>query len=138
VYIHVNPDEMDHMLVDPAYRMERMALAQEGLVGLMQAHQEVDKQLSGMLTTLASPYNKTMYENWWKIEKAIWKYDRWFNKIERFESRAFLDVENHERREKWMTDWKNKRWLDQYTYFFGGLTEEEQQYRDYFESDENV
>ena len=70
----------------------------------MQAHQEVDQQLSGMLTSLACPINKTVYENWWKIEKAIKKYDRWFNKIEKFESRAFLDPENHERREKRMLD----------------------------------
>ncbi len=57
-----------------------------------------------MLTSLACPINKTVYENWWKIEKAIKKYDRWFNKIEKFESRAFLDPENHERREKRMLD----------------------------------
>lgn len=104
----------------------------------MQAHEEVDKQLSGMLTSLAVPMNKTMYENWWKIEKAIRKYDRWFNKIEKFESRAFLDPENHERREKRMNERKSKRFLDSYTYFFGGLSEEEQQFRDYFESDETV
>ena len=27
---------------------------------------------------------KGTYENWFKIEKAIRKYDRWFNKIEKF------------------------------------------------------
>jgi len=31
-----------------------------------------------------------------------------------------------------MIDQKKKRWIENYTYFFGGLTEEEQQYRDYF------
>jgi hypothetical protein len=34
-----------------------------------------------------------------------------------------------------MLERKKKRWTENYTYFFGGLTEEEQQYRDYFESD---
>ena len=34
-----------------------------------------------------------------------------------------------------MLDKKRERWIENYTYFFGGLTEEEQQYRDYFETD---
>ena len=34
-----------------------------------------------------------------------------------------------------MLDAKKKRWTENYTYFFGGLTEEEQQYKDYFLTD---
>lgn len=34
-----------------------------------------------------------------------------------------------------MLDRKRERWTNNYTYFFGGLTEEEQMYRDYFETD---
>lgn len=34
-----------------------------------------------------------------------------------------------------MLERKRQRWTENYTYFFGGLTEEEQQYRDYFETD---
>lgn len=34
-----------------------------------------------------------------------------------------------------MLEKKRQRWTENYTYFFGGLTEEEQQYRDYFETD---
>ena len=30
---------------------------------------------------------------------------------------------------------KAERWTENYTYFFGGLTEEEQMYRDYFATD---
>lgn len=138
IYVTVNPDEMDHMLVDPAYRLEKTKEAQEKLVAMMMAYKEIDKQIAPYVNSLAIPVNKTVYENWWKVEKAIRKYDRWFNKIERFDSRAFLDPENHERREKRMQERKSKRWLDNYTYFFGGLTEEEQQYRDYFESDGEV
>ena len=33
---------------------------------------------------------------------------------------------------------KNERWNQNYTYFFGNLTEEEQQFRDYFESDMEI
>ena len=34
-----------------------------------------------------------------------------------------------------MIERRNKRWTQNYTYFFGNLTEEEQQYRDYFQTD---
>lgn len=34
-----------------------------------------------------------------------------------------------------MLEKKRQRWTENYTFFFGGLTEEEQQYRDYFETD---
>lgn len=34
-----------------------------------------------------------------------------------------------------MLENKRKRQVENYTYFFGGLTEEEAQYRDYFETD---
>lgn len=34
-----------------------------------------------------------------------------------------------------MMERKRARWTENYAYFFGGLTEEEQMYRDYFETD---
>ena len=46
-----------------------------------------------------------------------------------------MDTENYERREARMQERKKARLLDNYTYYFGGLTEEEQQYRDYYETD---
>lgn len=81
------------------------------------------------------PYGKDLYETWFKIEKSIRKFDRVFNKVEKFHARKFVDPENHERREKRMLERKRERWTDNFTYFFGGLTEDEQQYRDYFETD---
>ena len=63
------------------------------------------------------------------------KFDRIFNRVEKFNARAMTDVKNHERREKRMIERKNERWSKNYTYFFGNLTEEEQQYRDYFETE---
>ncbi len=135
VYIHVNPDEADHMLVDPAYKLEKLKEAHEKLYAMHMAYKEVDNQLIPQVEALPVPYDKGLYENWWSVEKAIRKFDRWFNKVERFESRMLVDPENHDRREKRMTERKNGRWLDNYTYFFGGLSEEEQMYRDYFETD---
>ena len=69
------------------------------------------------------------------MELAISKFDRIFNKVEKFNARKLSDPDNHERREKRMVDSKKKRWTENYTYFFGGLTEEEQQYKDYFATD---
>lgn len=64
-------------------------------------------------------------------------FDRQFNRIEKFNGRKLSDPDNHERRERRMVERKNTRWNENYTFFFGGLTEEEQQYRDYFETDFN-
>jgi len=63
------------------------------------------------------------------------KLDRQFRKVSKFHSRRFLDRENHERREKRMKDRASERWESNYSFFYGGLTEEEQKYKDYFETD---
>jgi len=81
------------------------------------------------------PFGKDLYESWYNIEKSITKFDRIFNKVEKFDARALTDPINHERREKRMLDRKRTRWTENYTYFFGNLTEEEQMYRDYYESE---
>lgn len=95
----------------------------------------MDEQLKKHYPELKTPYSKDMYENWVSIEMAMRKFDRWFNRVEKFESRFYLDPDNHDRREKRMVERKKDRWLDNYAYFFGGLNEEEQMYRDYFETD---
>ncbi len=46
-----------------------------------------------------------------------------------------MDLENHERREKRMRERAQDRWSTNYTFFLGGLSEEEIKYRDYFETD---
>ncbi len=81
------------------------------------------------------PFNREFYDTWWKIEKSIRKFDRVFNQIERFDGRKLIDPENHERRERRMIERKRNRWVGSYAYFFGGLTEEEQMYKDYYETD---
>lgn len=69
------------------------------------------------------------------VEKSIRKFDRIFTRVEAFQGRKFLDPENHERREKRMLSAKRDRWTNNYTYFFGGLTEEEQMFRDYYKTE---
>ena len=46
VYIHVNSDEADRILVDPAYKLERLKEAHEKLYAMHLAYKEVDKQLA--------------------------------------------------------------------------------------------
>jgi len=46
VYIHVNSDEADRILVDPAYKLERMKEAHEKLYAMHEAFKAVDRQLS--------------------------------------------------------------------------------------------
>jgi predicted naringenin-chalcone synthase len=84
---------------------------------------------------LPLPYGRDNYETWVGIEKSIRKFDRLFNKVEKFEARKFSDPDNYQRREKRMVQKRNERLVENYTYYFGGLTEEELQYRDYFETD---
>jgi len=46
VYIHVNPDEADRILVDPAYKLERLQEAHEKLYAMHSAFREVDRQMA--------------------------------------------------------------------------------------------
>jgi hypothetical protein len=43
VYIHVNSDEADRILVDPAYKLERLKEAHEKLYAMHEAFREVDR-----------------------------------------------------------------------------------------------
>jgi len=42
-----------------------------------------------------------------------------------FHNRKFIDRENHERREERMLKKKQERWDNNYTFYYGELTEEE-------------
>jgi len=136
VYIHVNNDEADRILVDPAYKLERLKEAHEKLYAMHEAYKEVDRQMAGQRIALPVAYGRDLYETWYEIEKSIAKFDRLFNKVEKFNARKLSsDRESHERRERRMTDRARERTHDNFAFFFGNLTEEEQKYRDYFETD---
>lgn len=79
--------------------------------------------------------NKLDYVTMVEVEKAILKMDRLFNRVDKFNARKFVDPDNHERREKRMLERSSERWDSNYTFFVGGLTEEEIRYQDYFETD---
>lgn len=135
VYIHVNNDEMDRIMIDPAYKLERLKETNEKIYAMHMAYDKITDQMKDMTYKVKTPIGRDMYDNWYETEKSIRKIDRMFNKVEKFDARAMTDPLNHERREKRMIENKNKRWTQNYTYFFGNLTEEEQQYRDYFQTD---
>ncbi len=135
VHIHVNPDDHDHMLVDPAYRMEKYAEAHEKVMAINASYSEIERQLSAYRLKVPMPMGRDIYEQWFKIEMAIRKFDRIYNRVEVFHGRKFNDPDNHDRREKRMVERKRDRWTNHFAFFFGDLTEEEQMYRDYFETD---
>lgn len=136
VYIHVNPDERDRILVDPAYKLEKFKEVNEKFYAMHQAYKEVDRQMASQEIQLPIPYGRDLYETWYEVEKSIARFDRIFNRVEKFTARKLSnDPETHERREKRMNDRMRERQIDNYTFFMGTLTEEEQQYRDYYETD---
>jgi len=76
VYVHVNSDEADRILVDPAYKLERTKEAHEKLHAMHLAYKTVDDQLASQRVELPIPYGRDNYETWVQIEKAIRTFDR--------------------------------------------------------------
>lgn len=53
---------------------------------------------------------RDQYETWFKIEKSIAKFDRLFNKVEKFNARKLSDhPDTYSRREKRMVERRNER-----------------------------
>jgi hypothetical protein len=134
-YVLVNNDEKDRIMIDPAYRLAKYHKLVGAANRLRAVEEEVEKQVRGQTVSSLVSYDREMYESWFKIEKAIRKLDRVFNKVEKFEARKFADPDNFERREARMLERKREREHAAFTYFFGNLTEEEQMYRDYYQTD---
>lgn len=136
IYSMVNPDEHDRILTDPAYRMQK-TLSSEQLLkiyvdSLVAIDEEYHKQHG-----VQSPYpmNRVDYTTLIDVEKAIKKIDRTLNKVSKFQARKLIDPANHERREKRMMERNKARWENSMTFYYGELSEEEQKYRDYYETD---
>lgn len=136
-YAFVNSDEADHIMVDPAFRMEFYKNIEIDLIKRGRVGSEILRQaeLAGIEINKKIKMEKDVYETWIKIEKEILRFNRIFNRNEKFLGRALFDPLNHERRERRMLERKSERETENYTFYAGGLTEEEQMYRDYYESD---
>lgn len=135
IYVEINNDESARILVDPAYKLERTKEVEEKLMAMNLAFREADRQMAESRLEYKLPTGRDIYETWVNVELSIMRFDRLFNKIEKFEARKFSDPDNHDRRERRMQERRQQRTVENYAYFFGNLTEEEQQYRDYFETD---
>ena len=135
-YLFVNNDEGDRLMVDPAYRMKYYDEAEKYLLQQSKVYHEIERQfkLAG-LDTNKIKMDKDLYETWFKIERDILHFDRLYNRYEKFAGRKMFDPLNHERREKRMLQKQHDRLNENYTYYLNGLTEQEQMYRDYYESD---
>lgn len=136
-YVFVNADEADQLMTDPAKRMEFYKQMEEDFQRFESVAREIESQRKLLRHSdrdkLLIP--KDVFETWTEVERAILKFDRAYNRYEKFAGRAHFDPENHDRRERRMLERKSQRELDNYTYFLGGLTEKEQMMRDYYESD---
>lgn len=136
-YVFVNADEADQLMTDPAKRLEFYKELEEDFGRITAVMEEIHSQRKLLRLSdrdkLLIPAD--IFERWTEVEKAILKFDRYYNRYEKFAGRAGFDPENHERRERRMLERKAQRENDNYTYYFGGLTEEEQSFRDYYETD---
>lgn len=136
-YVFVNADEADQIMVDPAKRLELYKELEEDFLRMQKVIEEISNQKKLLRLSdrdkLMIP--RDIFERWAEVERAINKFDRVFNRYEKFHGRAGFDPVNHERRERRMLERKSQRENDNYTYYFGGLTEEEQMFRDYYETD---
>lgn len=136
VYNLVNSDEHDRLLTDPAYRLERAKNLEERLYVYLYSLKEIEKEYVKNHGPIPRyPVNKVDYETLIDTEKAIMRMDRLFRKVDKFNNRKYIDRENHDRREKRMTERAAKRWEGNFTLFYGGMTEEEMKYRDYYQTD---
>lgn len=136
VYSLVNPDEHDRILTDPAYRLEKLRKAQTTSAAYFSAMRLVEQEYrASHKVNYVIPMNKVDFQTLLTAEAAIRKTDRMYTNLRRFHARQFLDPLNHERREARMLKRAKRRQVDSYTVFFGGLSEQEQNIRDYFETD---
>lgn len=136
VIVFVSNDEGDRIMTDPAYRMKTYDEYETEFIRQCMVTDELETQirLSG-LDKSKTKIGKDVYETWFKIEKDILHFDRIYNRQEKFVGRRMFDPANHERREKRMLQRQKERLEENYTFYSGGLTEEEQQFRDYYETD---
>lgn len=136
VYNLVNPDEHDRLLTDPAYRLERSKALEEKLYVYLYSLKTIENEyIQNFGPVPRYPINKVDYETLIEVEKAVMKLDRLFRRVDKFNHRKYIDRENHERRERRMEDRAHDRTQNNFTFYYGGLTEEEQKYRDYYETD---
>lgn len=135
IYSLMRMDEHDRYLTDPAFRLEKNQQAEETYATLVNTMHKLDQNFKDKFgsppETLIS---KDQYENLMETEKAIEVLNQHFHRVQRFQTRMFIDPKNHDRREKRMLKRIDERY-QQNVIFFNDMTEERAQYNDYYETD---
>ncbi len=136
VYTLMNPDDHDHYLVDPAYRMERNQKYQNLIDKNNEIFSRVDQEYLYRFDSDYKTMNKHNYENLVNAELIMEEQNDHIRKIQYFNLRSILDPLNHQRREKRMIERAEGR-LDNTTIYVNS-SEEQLQYEDYFETDVEI
>lgn len=135
VYSMKNPDDHDHLLVDPAYRLEQLRLLEHKAYVIQKEQETLTKESESISGRPKIAINKSVYENLVLADTALLELEKHFKRLVKFNVREFIDPRNHERRQKRMEKRAEERILDSHTVYLNGFTEGELQYRDYFETD---
>lgn len=130
-----NNDEHDRLLVDPAYRLEQLAIAEQKINVVQEVGRTIDNTIYEQHGMDAVEYSKDNYESLIEAEIAVQRLQQHFRAVQRFNIRSVLDPANHERREKRMQERAFERTQASHTLYLNGHSESELQYRDYYESD---
>lgn len=136
-FISVNADQHDKMLVDPAFRIEKQTEAHKKVAMFERSLEILGKKKATRYDDIMgrTSISKDIYNVLIDSELAIAKLDRATMRHRKFQARQFLDLDNHDRRERRMLQRSKARVEDSYTAYFGGMSELELQYADYFETD---
>lgn len=135
VYSLLNADDHDRVLTDPAYRMKKLTDAEKTFSVFNESVGEVRARAENSFAKSQIVMEKDAYDMLIEAEINMKRYDRAFKKSWKFSVRQFLDIENHERREARMLEKSKERTVDSYTTYFGGMSEDELMYNDYFETE---
>lgn len=130
-----NNDDHDRLLVDPAYRLEQLKIAQHKATVALETERKLARTMHSQYERFPLDFTKDNYENLVNAEIAIAHLNRHFKAVQRFNMRKFLDPANHERREKRMLERAHERINVSETFYADGHSETELQFRDYYESD---
>mmetsp|Transcript_33910 Transcript_33910/g.59107 ORF Transcript_33910/g.59107 Transcript_33910/m.59107 type:complete len:424 (+) Transcript_33910:49-1320(+) len=134
-YVIVNADDHDRIITDPAYRLQKIADSERTFGDV---HSAMFLQEQAFLNQNGGYYPKVeyspqMYDDLIETDKAIRKLDRVIKKVHKYNIRAQINPEHHDRREARMLERAAKREEDLLVCI--GTSEKELRYNDYFESD---
>lgn len=131
----INPDDHDHYLVDPAYRLKRAQEAERAFGTLLKVQEEVRRTYAEQNRTPSETLSKQDYESLVEAEIAMKLWTENSKKAFKYNLRQLIDPLNHERREARMLERSKQRVEESHTVYLNGFSESELCYNDYYETD---